>query len=896
MNVFHKVTLQSLKKNKTRTVVTIIGIILSAAMICAVTTFASSMQDYLLRGAVYNEGDWHGRAENVTMDQVTAEVESGKVEKASILQEFGYAAAERSKNEYKPYIYLYGADENTESMLPIHITSGHYPTSGSEILLPDHILSNGNSDYKIGDEITLALGERMYEGEVLSQNDPLFSYEDGDTVINNETLKVREEHTYTVVGFYERFALSVEDYSAPAYTSFTIADESFDTSVYSVSVFFKMADPHDVYDFMKAFPDGDFNTDVLKYSGVSRHSTFYGMLYSLCAIVIVLIVFGSVSLIYNAFAISVSERTKQFGLLSSIGATKKQLRKMVLFEALSVSAIGIPVGIFSGIAGIGVTLFLIGEKFSVLGYPVDMKLSVSAVSVVAAVVICIITVLISAFIPSMRVAKVSAVEAIRQSTDIKTKEKETRTSKFTYRLFGLPGVLASKHYKRSRKKYRTTIVSLFMSIVLFVSASAFGDYLIESVEGGFGASAYDLSFIARYNGKYDADTLPAPDELLTMTSDAQAITGGVYMQTSWFDGTIERRYLTERGISALGLSEQTETGNFFSYVNFINDSEFRNLAREHGLSEEDYFDPDHPLAIALDGNIIFDKDAGRFIRVNVLNSNEALFKCSVRKEIEGYDLYETYERDGATVYSYKMTDEEEYIELSEEEAFLYYDLEAKGKVTEKPYYINFNGAVVLLYPISMRDFALPGQQANDIKSAYEFLYTSSDHKASEAALSQIFSENGLTMSIYNNAQNREDNRNTVAIIQVFSYGFIVLISLIAAANVFNTISTNIGLRRREFAMLKTVGMTKKGFNRMMNYECIIYGSRSLIFGLPVSALVTYLIYRSVSQGYETYFHLPWKAMGIAALSVFLVVFATMMYAMNKVKKDNPIDALKNENY
>ena len=141
----------------------------------------------------------------------------------------------------------------------------------------------------------------------------------------------------------------------------------------------------------------------------------------------------------------------------------------------------------------------------------------------------------------------------------------------------------------------------------------------------------------------------------------------------------------------------------------------------------------------------------------------------------------------------------------------------------------------------------------------------------------------------------ESERNLVTIIRVFSYGFNVLISLIAAANVFNTVSTNIGLRRRDFAMLRSVGMTPKGLRRMMGYECLLYGSRALLYGLPTACGVTYLIYGAIMEGYETTFRLPWKALGIASLSVFLVVGATMMYAIHKVKQDNPIDALRNEN-
>ena len=141
----------------------------------------------------------------------------------------------------------------------------------------------------------------------------------------------------------------------------------------------------------------------------------------------------------------------------------------------------------------------------------------------------------------------------------------------------------------------------------------------------------------------------------------------------------------------------------------------------------------------------------------------------------------------------------------------------------------------------------------------------------------------------------ESQRTTVTIIQICTFGFVALISLIAAANVFNTSSTNIQLRRRDFGMLKSVGMPRKEFTRMMNYECVLYGTRALLLGLPVSCGITWLIWMSVSQGMETECRLPWEARGSAGLGVFLVVGISMVYAMGKIHKDNPIDALKNEN-
>ena len=145
------------------------------------------------------------------------------------------------------------------------------------------------------------------------------------------------------------------------------------------------------------------------------------------------------------------------------------------------------------------------------------------------------------------------------------------------------------------------------------------------------------------------------------------------------------------------------------------------------------------------------------------------------------------------------------------------------------------------------------------------------------------------------AESRNSSRMMVTIVNVFSYGFIILISLIALANVFNTISTSIMLRRREFAMLKSIGLSGRGFSRMMNYESMIYGLRSLMFGIPAAILMTVWIWRVTGNAFDSGFYIPWHGVVIAVASVFIVVFATMLYATHRIRKDNPIDALRNEN-
>ncbi len=907
MNVFNKVTLESLKKNRTRTIVTIIGIMLSAAMICASTTLVSSMQNFVLRCTIHIDGDWYGAVYDAAYKDYEDIRNSDRVSSTAYAQVLGYAKID-SANERKPYLYVLGGDVASGyfKTMPVHLILGTLPKDSTEIILPEHLTSNGKVNYKLGDTVTLDVGDRTLDGRRLGQDTPVYTY-DSETqveIMSGERLENTEPRTYTVVGIYER--PTFEDYSAPGYTALTAADtKSADQA--PIHCYFKLHKPAGVYDFMKEMGYTQeyryaYNTKVLLYSGTAPFDSFLTAFYSLAAIIIALIVFGSVSLIYNAFSISVSERTRQFGLLSSVGATRKQLRRMVLFEALAVSIVGIPLGILVGIGGIGITLLLIGDKFfSIVRVDIPMRLCVSWQAVVIAAVIALVTVLISAWIPSKRATRVSAVEAIRQSMDIKVSGRPVRTSKLAYKLFGLPGVLAGKHYKRNRKKYRTTVVSLFMSIVLFVSAAAFTDYMMESAEGGLASDQFDLIYAA----ESDASSAMTPDALLELLFSEQNVTGGTYTKKQFLQGDISREYVTAMfadRFADFGMEREDAAPKNLSisgYLYFVADAEFNRLLEKYNLKEADYYDRDNPLGIALDRNIELDRRLEKYVTLDTLKGDGCVIEGLYYVEIDGYYRKDSrIDENGNKVVLYQNRDNEnDIIELPYEESFAKYTLRSEKTIEEAPFFVSRSTpvAINMIYPYSMLESVVPEAALNQFRNT-EYFLTSSNHTASFENLAPVLTENGLSSrQLFDYAANAETNRNVVTIVRVFAYGFIVLISLIAAANVFNTISTNISLRRREFAMLKSVGMTQKGFRRMMNCECLLYGSKALLLGLPVSCGITYLIYRAVTTAYETFFHLPWAAIGIAVLSVFLVVFATMIYAMRKAKKDNPIDALKNEN-
>lgn len=880
MNILNKVALQSLKKNKARTAVTIIGIMLSAAMICAVTTCVASVQNYSLQNMIYKNGDWHGSALNVGWETCESLMNSKDVESAVYSEQLGYAIAEGCINDYKPYIYVIGVSDAFYETMPVHVTEGVPATAQNEILLPEHLASNGNVFYEIGDEITLALGNRILDGHTMHQNNPCYVYEDGKQIKTDEVLEITEERTYTVVGFYER--PNFEPYTAPGYTAITVEDKN-PISEMNFDIYFKMEDPQYVYDFIN--DNGIFgvtNDEVLLFNGVAHFDTFYTMLYGVAAIIIGLIMVGSVSLIYNAFAISVSDRTKQFGLLASVGATKKQLRRMVLFEAIVVSLIGIPLGIIAGIGGIGVTLLLIGHKISSVGrFAQPMRICVSPAAIVIAIVVALVTVLISAWVPSMRATKISAVEAIRQNRDIRADKSSTNTrkintnyqsvswvggqkkiSKMVIKLFGFPGILAGKYYKRYRKKYRATIASLFMSVVLFVSASAFSEFFMDAVTSGFDTDGFDIMYYV-----YD-DQLKAmsPEGLLKTLSEEETVNEGAFCVNLHWGGYISKKDLNTNYIELYetNISAQEKTADSM-YVNlkfvFVDDASFGKLLDVYHLDENDYMNSDAPLCIAVDGYLLYDQSKGKYRDMNILQTDA--FTANV-------DI--------------PWVDGDKNI-----------DIQAGKVIDEYPYYARENNDVLtMIYPWSLKNSVFPDEDFT--KYTYEYYFISENHKTSYSAMKEMLERKGFDSTmLVNYAQEVEDARNIVMFIKVFAYGFTTLISLIAAANVFNTMSTNIHLRRREFAMLKSVGMSSKEMNRMLQYECIIYGSKSLLYGLPMSIFVTILIYMAIHSGYESGFYLPWEAMGIAVISVFIVVFGTMMYAVQKIKEDNPIDALRNEN-
>ena len=147
--------------------------------------------------------------------------------------------------------------------------------------------------------------------------------------------------------------------------------------------------------------------------------------------------------------------------------------------------------------------------------------------------------------------------------------------------------------------------------------------------------------------------------------------------------------------------------------------------------------------------------------------------------------------------------------------------------------------------------------------------------------------------------NKEENallmRRYVVLIGIFLYGFITIITLIGITNIFNTITTNMQLRKPEFAMLKSIGMTKKEFNRMIRLESIFICVKSLLYGLTIGISLSYIIYYYLAYPEGLKFKLPFICIIISCTFVYIIIFLLMKYSLNKINKLNMIETIRNQN-
>lgn len=858
MNVLTSLTKKNLILNKKRTIVTIIGIILSCALICSVANLIVSFQQFLINVTIENRGGHHAIFEQVSIEDAKNISNNKKIKDTLLLNELGSVLIDEPKSENKPFIAIKALNKDYLEFKGIKLKEGRLPEKSNEIIIQETLITEENKNYKIGEKLNFTIGKRISNDKIISSDNYYPSY---DLEGNQETYIIDKTVTYEIVGIFS--TERTNSYSASSYIAYTYLDYDLVKTLDNVDVFVTCKNIRKCYEDVNEIKEtleiekADFNDDLLRFYGVTGRDSTNKVLYTIGLILIIVIMIASIIVIYNSFIISITERKKQFGMLSSIGATSRQLRSMVIKEGIFLSIIGIPLGILLSIVGIGITLMVVNNLGIFSDYfASELKLVISLPALVIAALISALTVFLSSLVPSIKVSRTSPIDAIRLSSDIKIKGKKVKTSKLTRKIFGIEGDLGLKNMKRNKKKYRSTIISLFVSIVLFMTISAFATYTFKSA----------LKIYTNYNYNiliYSSSTTDNIDEIYKKIKNSTNVEDYSLVKMISLNTLVDKKDINNEIVDKLDCSKDTNKCEITINLATLGEESFTKFIKKNNLKESDYLDTSNIKVIFTKENTYIDY------------ANSQMFELELLKYKKG-DSFDTY----------------------------YLNSENK-KITSQKITI---GSYTDIYPIGFTDEAIPigtiqgfisdkayDTFSDELKSDRYLFVKSSDANKLYKEITKFNTDNNLKLSIVNINDMAKELKNIILAIDIFLYGFIVLVSLITVTNIINTVTTSIYLRRREFAMIKAVGMTNKSFNKMIAYESIFYGIKGALYGVIVGTTLDYLLYKSINEVYIYDYQLPYKTILISIFFVLIIISITMAYSVRKIRNDNIVDVIKQEN-
>lgn len=979
MNATTNFTVKSLRANKVRTLVTIAGVALAAALLTAVLTTYASLNDFLYRNEAALAGTWMACVEadgSSALDEKIADAQAdSQVSGTAIMRDIGFAELTADQQDTQgTYLAIRSIEGDVGDICGIEPSEGRLPENEHEIML--FATWNDYGGVSLGDTVTFNVGQRVarlapgeegsmsagtmtaswgVQGEAheseITDGMPLSSSmgvleADIDGGIFNEEITNTEERTYTVVGFYDRpgYALSTAA-GMVGVTAGAAAPDAF------TDVFLTLNDVTNTQQVEEAaealFPDEHvvLHVAMLRYMGISSDSSIWTTFYGLVMVLAAVIVVACVSLIFNAFNISVAERIKQFGLLSSVGASRRQLRRAVVLEGAIVAVIGIPCGLLIGLAGCAATFAALGPAISQLAGSgeVAFRVAVNGWVLAAASVLTFVTVLVSVWIPAKRASRTNIIDSLRAASGSRvSKRGAARAAKCTGasslwktrgaagRVLGVGGMLARINRKRGTGKGRAASVSLALAIVLLMTAGSLNVFLgtLTDVVTGGGEMAGEVGVMAQLDMETPQPAAPTtPEAVATANSELFArqaeVFAGAFHDLSRVAGaqpvgwkmTSDAYAIVPAAMAGEALVDQ-ESGmggkmvdgrvGTVGSVAYLDDAAFDDYAKSLGLNPADFRDPEHLRAIALArgyGNngsvyqlldilrepgtlevveaVTYHGEPAAGIGVGVTsgegNAEAFVFQPYLEGDDDGVEWFPMDEADVQTASI-------EVVALADEPA---------------PIVGGPGAGLQLIVPESMAAYQSFGSTPPIFYSYFDS--ADGDHGALAEELatagSAYFHDKspyGLAFYSFNDyIEQRDSNQMIATVVNVFCLLFAVILALIAMANVFNTVTNSLILRRREFAVMKSVGLSNRQFRAMVAEECVAWCIRGLVPGVLLSLFVSFLLWQVISGSMTGLpFTLPWSYVALAAAMTVVAVGASVAYGMHRCRADNVVEALR----
>ena len=860
MNLYTSLTLRYLKQNKRRTLVTIIGIILATALICGIGNICTSFMDYQMRDQIKTSGSFYATFTDIDKEKASVITKSSGVSEYGYKKNLGSVILDK-KNSTSLDINVF--DKNTINSFQITLKKGSYPKNESELIVTQDLLNKWNK--KIGDKITLNLGELIYDDMGMISK-----------------LKNSQKTTFKIVGTLDKAPYNSKLFAITGFDINTVnKNEKFDVSIctknpkdiYNTAIsigknigLVKEDNPKDEsYNYNEQanlyFKDIEYNEGLLRLLGASSYSNINITLLLIVGLVASLVIIATIATIYNSFSIAISERKKQFGILNSIGATKSQIMKLVFLEGFLVSIVGIPIGLLSGTVAIDIVFKVIKTFFktSMFG-ELDLRVVFSPIVLIVSTLVILLTIFISALIPAINAAKISPLEAIKNSSNLKV--GKIKSSKLVKKIFKTEGELAYKNLRRNKGKFRITLFSLVISIVIFISFNGFVDMFIEANQINYGSITNDLTL-------YENNLL-TKEEVQKTIDELKKING-------LKDVAIDKGY-------NLNLNVHVDEKNI-------------NKDLRESLKQSDYVDMDNSTYNFFDSKLYTPGD----FSISNIKLSEGKFDRKTAKAENGvilvrYSYQESLAKKGKVVLSnYKVGDTLNCTITS-------YD--SDGKESEKEVKLKIlaitdeiltgnNQYPETSFGVVAYDDLIPSLGIKDDESSSNSYYVATNQeKSTRDEVKKVAEENNL--SVIDSIDEAQKLEQTMNVMKIFVYGFIVVISLVSVTNIINTISTNINLRKREFAIIKSIGVTPQGFKKMIYMESILYGILSLLYGIPIGICMNVLMNKILEGVITVQTLIPYKAILICVVAIFIITFIASYIPLKKISKENIIDNIRQE--
>ena len=854
MKIINKLTWRHLWVNRRRTVITLFGIIISVAMVTAVFTSVGSLMRSLSDITAAYDGAWHAQYMNLQDKDVQTLSKQKNVKTIGLLADIGQMDCNTKEDSGRNETSIIAGNQNLFAINKMKPAAGRLPNNTRELMVTKSYLQRNKLNWKVGDTVTVQTASYPTGAQEATGGEPIV-----------------ENRTFTVCGILE-----VQNQLTGMNSAFCGMDDTV-AGGYTAQVQFSNLGsntPKDIKAAAKAVYGKAVNsdwsdlytihTDYLMYNGVQMSDGITRALYGFVAIILLIIILASVFMIYDSFAVSYQQRARYLGMLASVGATRTQKRGSVYFEGFILGCIGIPIGILCGIGGIAVTLRALSDSFMktvmvATGDSIRLHAVVDWKIIVFSALVSALTIFISAWIPAHRASKVTPIEALRQTNTVKVKKaKKLKTSRLRQKLFGFEDVLAVKNYKRNAKRSRTVVFALAVSVILFLSTANFTGMLTNALDNEYDGIQFDV-----YESVNSSDGPLSVDLVEKLNKEVSRLPGIESM-----------RICADNEMMVDGLDKQltaeAKKANMDRsvYVLGVDNDTFAALAKEAGIDPAVCQDDKIPTGILINRVQVATAEKQSLV-LNPLQGSlvgQTLTGSMVGYNSEGNELYAKYTAKVAA-------------QMNKEASNLGSFMHPTLVVPMHSYLVHF-----------------PSVLAEDnIVSYARYYITAQDHDRVYTEVSDLLSDTkGISHTGYDVAAQAQTMQALNVVVMTFGYGFITLITLISVMNIINTISSGMEERRREFAMIKSVGMTPRSFKKSIYLENIRYGVMALVWGLPVSWGLDFLMYKILGSSFDYGYTFRWYYYLAAALAVFAVIGVALLYAVDKIKKDNIIETLKRD--